>query len=187
MDKFKLEEIEEFSYNDTAAIIKLIGKYIESWKEIQSDDHVEITRFASSPNITMMINVKWNSINPNCIVLRIFKNKLYNRKLEQAVVELLWDQELCTKYYYQNELYRIEDYFESRQITNFEMRNPLMLKIIIKNIFKINHNPLLKDKVIEVTNGKNSTRADIMIDEMYPKLLERFDKIYDKITVEEYK
>ena len=187
MESSEKDSLNTLDYNDPWTWIQLIGKHLDSWKEILNEKQATIIKFTGSPNITMRIIANWETIEPNSVILRIFKNHLYDRKLEMEVVKILSDQGFSAKWYYQEDWYRIEEYFDARQITVFEMRNPVMLKPIIKIIFDINYNSELKEKILEITNNRYQTRPDIMIDEWFNKLFEKYDSIYDKITVKENK
>ena len=107
--------------------------------------------------------------------------------VSSMVFETFSDQGIGPKCYFQNENYRLEESYDSRPITIFEMRNPVFLNQIIEKTFKINYNEVLKSKLLEAGGGKFPTQVEILRNEWLPKLFEKYQYFYDMITVEEYK
>jgi hypothetical protein len=72
---------------------------------------------------------------------RVFKcKKMVNREMERALVLGLSGQGVVPKIRYQDKRVRIEEYFVSRTLTIFEMRNPLFINKFAKLIAEFHCN-----------------------------------------------
>jgi hypothetical protein len=97
------------------------------------------------------------------------------------------DHGIGPKCYYKCEHYRIEECFDSRPITIFEMRNPVFLKQIVETAFKINYNRDIKQRYIDVKGGEHQTQIDVLYDKWLPQLFDKFERLCSLVTVPEYK
>jgi hypothetical protein len=63
--------------------------------------------------------------------------------------EVLSDQKLGPYVYFQSDEYRVEEFFLSRPITIFEMRNEIFMNAFGKLICDFNNNEVLSKKIAE--------------------------------------
>ena len=180
------EELYEFKKQELNMFIPYVGKHIEAWKDIKDEKDAVIIKLSGLSNITCMIKANDKHVEPRSVIFRVFDNPLCESDVEDLVFQWMSDHGIGPKCYYKCDHYRIEEWYDSRPITIFEMRNPVFLKKIIEIAFKINYNKDIKEKFIEIKGGEHQTQIDVLYDKWLPQLFDKFDHLYKLITVKEY-
>jgi choline/ethanolamine kinase len=101
--------------------------------------------------------------------------------MENEIFESLSDQSLGPKLYHRSKHFRIEEFFLSRPITIFEMRNTLFLNIYAEKICDFNHNPKLRERVLKYL-PITSLYVDQGINLWHKEVVERLPTIRDKYS-----
>lgn len=182
-----MEDLHDPSNINLESFIPIVGKHIESWKNVKDHNDAFITRLSGLSNVTCLIKAHDENIEPRFLIFRLFANELCDTSIENMVFETLSEHGIGPKCYFQNSTYRLEENFDSRPITIYEMRNPLYMKKIIDITFKINFNQDLKEKLNASKDGRFPTQIEILRDEWLPKLISKYDHYHDLLTVTEYK
>ncbi|CAI2371447.1 unnamed protein product [Moneuplotes crassus] len=180
------KDINELKDAHLEKYIPIIGKHLSSWKDVITEKDAVIFRLSGLSNITCMVKAKSKSVSPRYVIFRVFDNELCSNELESSVFECLSDQGLGPVCFFQNEHYRIEQSFDAKPITIFEMRNPVFMKQIIQKTFKLNYNQQLKQTMIDLQGEKPPTQVEVIQNDWLPKLRKRFDHLYSLITFDDY-
>ncbi|CAI2371357.1 unnamed protein product [Moneuplotes crassus] len=167
--------------------IPIIGTHLSGWKDVKTEEDAIIFRLSGLSNITCMVKAKSKSVSPRYVIFRVFDNELCSNELESAVFDCLSDQGLGPVCYFQNSHYRIEQSYDARPITIFEMRNPVLLKKIIEKTFKLNYNQKLKQTLIDLQENHGHTQVETLINDWLPKVTAKYDHYYSLLTVDQYK
>ena len=101
---------------------------------------------------------------------------MINWKMENEVFEVLAEQGLGPKLYYQNDVFRIEGFFYSRPITVFEMRNDIFIDIYARMICDFNHNQQASERVLKYV-PKTDLYIDKIIDVWHNEVLEMMPRV----------
>lgn len=184
MDQKDLNDFKNFNLEQ---YIPIIGQHLSSWRDVKTEEDAVIFKLSGLSNITCMVKAKSKSVSPRYVIFKVFVNPLCDREQESTVFECLSDQGLAPVWYYQDNNYRIEQSYDARPITIFEMRSPLILESVVDRIFRLNNNPHLKEKLIVIKGDSSPTQIEIVRNEWLPKLALKWQRLYDLTTVEEYK
>jgi hypothetical protein len=65
---------------------------------------------------------------PTSILYRRYKQQVVDKRVEQAIFKAKSEDKTGPHLYYQNNEFRIEEFFHGRPITLWEMRNPLIVE-----------------------------------------------------------
>ena len=87
-----------------------------------------------------IIDDKIKSMQPHALLYRKFVCEIIDKKVEATIFESMSDQGLGPKLYYYSEQYRIEQFFEGRSLTIWEVRNPRIMQMVANAIFEFNFN-----------------------------------------------
>lgn len=181
------KDLNDFKNYNLEQYIPIIGRHLSSWRDVKTEEDAVIFKLSGLSNISCMVKAKSKSISPRYVIFKVFVNPLCDRELESTVFEWLSDQGLAPVCYFQDDNYRIEQSYDARPITIFEMRNPLMLEAVVDKIFKLNNNPHLKEKLSAIKGDNAPTQIEIVRNEWLPKLAQKWQRLHDLTTVEEYK
>ena len=83
------------------------------------------------------------------LLYRVFDCPIVNWKMENEIFESLSNQGLSPKLFFQNDEYRIEEFFLSRPLTIFEMRNEIFMELYAKKICDFNYNEDIRKRVLK--------------------------------------
>ena len=83
---------------------------------------------------------KLEDLRPKSLLYREFECPIVDWSMENELFQSLSDQGIGPKLYFQNSEYRIEDFFLSRPLTIFEMRNEIFLEAYAEKICDFNYN-----------------------------------------------
>jgi thiamine kinase-like enzyme len=180
------KDLNDFKNVDLEHYIPYIGKHLSGWKDVKTENDAVIFRLSGLSNITCMVKAKSKSVSPRFVIFRVFNNELCDSEVESAVFECLSDQLLGPVCYYFNKDYRIEQSFDAKPITIFEMRNPVYMQQILKKTFKLNFNIKLKEKLLELQGPTAETQIEILKNDWIPKLQHKWQHLRESLTVDEY-
>lgn len=84
---------------------------------------------------------------PSVILYRRFEQTLTDMRIEEAIFKVNSDDGTGPKLHYQNAEFRIESFYEGRVISIWELRNPAILKSLVKMICRYQFHPVTNQKV----------------------------------------
>ena len=109
-------------------ILKHIKAHVESWEAVTLDQ-ISVAKLSGLSNSCYRVHVEAPSaVQPTTLLYRKFECELIDKRVEATIFESMSSQGLGPKLLFQNTEYRIEEFFDGRQITIWEMRNPSVLK-----------------------------------------------------------
>jgi len=110
------------------------------------------------------------------LLFRFFECAIVEWNMENEIFQSLSDQGIGPKLYYQNNVYRIEGFFQSRPLTIFEMRNDIFMEAYARKICDFNHNQKAREKVLKYL-PMSKLYVDENINTWLPELIENFPQI----------
>lgn len=114
------------------------------WQPLKSHDDIEVKRLNGNSNAVFKVNIKaglYPQITENrSLLFRRYEQDIIDKQIEQAIFKAMSDNDLGPKMFFQNNKFRIEEYFEGRPITLWEMRNPMIFENFARNICDFNFN-----------------------------------------------
>ena len=119
------------------------------------------------------------SIFPKSLLYRIFDCPVIDLTLENELFKILADQGFAPKLIYQCEKYRIEEYFESRSLTIWEMSNDWLMTTIARMICDFHYCSKGRECTRKFSKDK-VTQIETCIKEWHPKVAQRVDKIRER-------
>ena len=126
------------------------------------------------------------AIEPSTLLYRKFECEICDKKVEATVFKSMSDQSLGPKLHFQNDEYRIESFFDGRPISIWEMRNPVVMKVLAKKIFEFNFN---QDAISQISTfkpiNKDRLGLDTAIDTWANAVRERLPQIQEKLKGKE--
>eukprot|EP00347_Sterkiella_histriomuscorum_P014696 403359899 len=139
-------------------ILKNIQEHIPTWRNIITQEHIHLTRLSGLSNACYKVKVSPNvddddfhfdfaNLEPQSLLYRIFECPIVDWDMENELFQVLSDQGIGPKLYYQCPEYRIEGFFLSRALTIFEMRNDLFLDAYAEKICDFNYNHEAREKI----------------------------------------
>ena len=81
------EELYEFKKLELNKYIPIVGKHIESWKDVKDENDATITRLSGLSNITCMIKANDKHVEPRNVIFRVFDNPLRESDVEDIVFQ----------------------------------------------------------------------------------------------------
>ena len=91
-----------------------------------------------------------SSIELRSVLYRKFVCEIIDKDVEAAIFKSMSDQGLGPKLIFWNYQYRIEEFFEGRSLSLWEVRNPTIMQLVAKVIFEFNFNQDAIDKVLAI-------------------------------------
>jgi len=116
-----------------------------------------------------IINDDSKHVTPNVILYRTFECQIVDFRVENAVFKTLSDQKMGPRCYYQCGEYRVEEFFHSRPLTIFEMRNDIFMKAFAEKICHFNFNQKAIEEVLPFM-PKTKRVLDQVFENWYPKV-----------------
>jgi predicted Ser/Thr protein kinase len=104
-----------------------VRAYVSGWADFE-DSNFEIIRCSGLSNACYTVLNKAVGVSPKRALYRKYENRVINVKLEQIFFNQMGKQGLGPQSYHTGENYRIEEYFDGRPMTIWEMRNPFYMK-----------------------------------------------------------
>ena len=99
--------------------------------------------------------------------------------MENEIFKSLSDQEIGPRLHFQNEEYRIEDFFVSRPLSIWEMRNEIFMGAYAEKICEFNFNEKLREQVLRFA-PMNKQYINIIADEWHTEVADKLPEIRDK-------
>ena len=137
-------------------IIKNIQDHIPSWNTVNFNiSHIKIQKLSGLSNAVYKVNINLDEvqksnnkhyedeiikIEPKSLVYRVFECKIIDKYVEKTVFAFMSENGMGPKLFYQNDEFRIEEFFLSRPITIFELRNEIFYKGFAQKICNFNYN-----------------------------------------------
>lgn len=101
-------------------------------------------RLNGNSNAVFKVNIKdglYPEIVENrAILFRRYEQELIDKQIEQAIFKAMSDDGSGPKMFFQNNKFRIEEFFEGRPLTLWEMRNPMIFENFARKICDFNFN-----------------------------------------------
>lgn len=109
------------------------------------------------------------------ILYRSFTNAIANKEVEAVVFKVCSEQNIGPKLLHQGTDFRLEEFFEGRPISIWEMRNPIIMNAFLEKIFRYNWNEQLRTEVKKVSPVDiNYFYCEIALKEWGPEVKEKF-------------
>ena len=146
-----------------AVILENIKKHFKSWDSFTLNQ-IEITLLNGLSNSCYRVYIKDNTsvgVEPFNLLYRKFECAISDKKVEATVFKSMSDQGIGPLLYYQNDEYRIESFFDGRPISIWEMRNPIVMKVLARKLFEFNFN---KDAISKISAFKPIDRDHLGLD-----------------------
>lgn len=161
-------------------ILTTIKKHVETWNADPGllPEDLTITRLSGLSNACykVALSSKHSQLQPSMLLFRNFECPIVDWTMENEIFESLSDQGLGPKLYHQSSTYRIEEFFLSRPVTIFEMRNPIFIKNYARRICDFNYNEQLIKKVAKYI-PKDKMYIERVCTEWFQIVAERLPKI----------
>lgn len=77
-------------------------------------------------------------LEPKWFIFWQFENQIIDKNVEHITFSCLSELNIGPKYYFWSIDYRIEEYFDSRGCSVFELWNPVILNKILQSVFHMN-------------------------------------------------
>lgn len=117
---------------------------MHQWAQLKSFDDIEVKRLNGNSNAVFKVHIK-DGLYPDIteyrtLLYRRYEQELCDKRIEQAIFKAMSDDGSGPKMFFQNDKFRIEEFFEGRPLTLWEMRNPLIFENFAKKICDFNFN-----------------------------------------------
>ena len=119
-------------------ILANIKKHVPSWLEATLAQ-LDIRRMNGLSNACYRVTFRDYAGEDRVLLYRKFESKVSNKEIEAIIFKYMSDQSLGPKLIFQNSNYRLEQFFNGRPLTIWEMRNPALMKFFARAIFKFHH------------------------------------------------
>ena len=91
------EDLNDMKSDKLAKHIPIVGKHLDSWKNVITPDDATIIKLSGLSNITCLVKAKDRSVVPRYVIFRIFNNDLAEGDFEGAVFQCLSDEGIGPK------------------------------------------------------------------------------------------
>jgi len=103
-----------------------------------------VKRLNGNSNAVFRVKIK-DGLHPQItenrlLLYRRYEQDIIDKQIEQAIFKAMSDLNLGPKMFFQNDKFRIEEFFEGRPITLWEMRNPMIFGNFAGKICDFNFN-----------------------------------------------
>lgn len=107
---------------------------------------------------------------PTAVLYRKFMCDVIDRDRENLVFSALSEKGLGPKLLFVNQEYRIEEFFDGRPITIWEMRSPVIMETAIKLIHSFHYKSEIEEKLAKrYPKNPEKLGVDTFIDDWAPK------------------
>lgn len=121
-------------------------------------------------------------LEPSALLYRKFECKIIDKIKEALIFDSLSSQGQGPKCHFQNNEYRIEQFFEGRPVSVWELRNPTLFKLFVEQITAFNFN---KDAIEKLRGMKtfdpSFIEVDVALKDWAPKVKARLPSIRGKL------
>ena len=109
-----------------------------------SMNDIDVRRLNGNSNAVFKVSIKdgqHQEIQENrSLLYRRYEQIVKEKYIEQAIFKAMSDDGSGPKMFFQNDKFRIEEFFEGRPLTLWEMRNPMIFENFAKKICDFNFN-----------------------------------------------
>jgi hypothetical protein len=132
-----------------------ITEHVTAWsKVLQSPSDLQFKRLNGNSNACFKVSLKDHIVTPDsvsrAVLYRRYEQKVIDKNVEQAIFLAKSEDKTGPALYVQNDSFRIEEFYEGRPITLWEMRNPLIQEKYAEQICHFNFNKLANKYVHNV-------------------------------------
>lgn len=161
---------------------------MSEWAQyLKSADDITIKRLNGNSNACFKVSIEEGLapqiITNRSLLYRRYEQKIIDKQIEQAIFIAMSDEGTGPKCFHQNDKYRIEEFFEGRPLTLWEMRNPVISDAFAKKICDFNFSPSAQAGVqkIEPLNPENLFIHQV-INEWAPNLEAKIGKMKEMLA-----
>jgi len=127
-------------------IFEHVYKHVPGWSRcLKSFEDLEYKRLNGNSNACFKVSIK-EDLHPEvsetrAVLYRRYEQQIIDKKIEQAIFGAMSENGTGPKMFFQNDVFRIEGFFEGRPITIWEMRNPVVSSSLAQQLCDFNFNP----------------------------------------------
>jgi len=129
-------------------------QHVEGWSTLfSSADELQFTRMSGMSNACYKVepkNVTGGEVWPRAVLYRKFECEIVDKTVEDIIFTSMSEQGLGPKKFFADSVFRIEEFFEGKPISIWEMRNPFVLERCVRKICEFNYNTLTRERIASV-------------------------------------
>lgn len=120
---------------------------------------------------------------PRTVLYRKIENEVVEKEIEYTIFKSMSDSGQGPLMYGQQDDYRIEGFIESRVLSIWEMRNPVMMDKFVQAIFEMHHSSGTAQAIQKIKPmDSKQLGIDIAINEWGPAAIARIAKMRTKLS-----
>lgn len=134
-------------------IYKIVKYHLPAWKDVDfTADDLIITPYKSLTNNINAVELPRPDIEPRKVLVRIFADtsKIINQRKERAIFTEVGNQGMGPRVLAESDGFRIEEFFDSRLLTNFELRNRRLMQNFSEILCDFHYNKGLDAQLMKV-------------------------------------
>ena len=123
-------------------ILANIKKHVRAWDQgVQTLNDIKISRLNGLSNACYRVELQdWVSLSDTAekrvFLYRKFECTVNNKEIEAIIFQNMSEKNLGPKLVFACDEYRIEEFFDGRPMTIWEMSDPVIMKIMARKIFE---------------------------------------------------
>uniref|UniRef100_A0A7S3ML58 Choline kinase n=1 Tax=Favella ehrenbergii TaxID=182087 RepID=A0A7S3ML58_9SPIT len=123
---------------------------------------------------------------PRVFLYRKFECEVVDKQIEATLFRCMSEAGLGPKLVFQSETFRIEYFFTGRPLSIWEMRNPVIVKKVVEELFNF-HTKSGASEAIDAIKPRATSRmgVEIAIEEWGPASIERIASIRQKLNAQD--
>jgi len=134
-------------------IYKIVRNHMPAWKDIEfAPEDLILVPYKSLTNTIISAELPRADANPRKVLVRIFADtsKIINQRKERAIFSEVANQGMGPKVIVESDDFRIEQFIESRMLTNFELRNRTLMRIFAELLCDFHYSKNLDSQLVKV-------------------------------------
>ena len=170
-------------------IFKIVKSNVPSWKDIDfTPEELILTPFKSLTNTIVSAELPKAESEPRKVLVRIFADtsKIINQRKERVIFTEIANQKMGPYMLAESDHYRVEEFLDSRMLTNFELRNRLIIKSFAEKMCDFHYNKALDNQLKEVEK-KNKPFIVKILDEWLQVFKDEYGMYCSMTTLPENK
>lgn len=143
------------AYNSTdeteADMFARIKAHVKGWSAISAADQLEFKRLSGLSNACYRVSPKDPElavlVEPSALLYRKKVSEVVDKTQEAIVFEVMSAQGMGPQCFYQDDDFRIEQFFEGRPLSIWELRSPVILRKLMRALVSLHFNKEAIDQV----------------------------------------
>ena len=168
-------------------ILTRVRDHIPSWSLAQMHD-ISIKRLSGLNNACYRVALNSDfpigeAGAPRTVLYRKFQNENLDLSTEKEVFKKMSQSGLGPRSYYQDSRYRVEEFFEGRPLSVWELRNPQICKVFAKALYDFHTNSGVAEAMQEShPKDENKLGIDIAINVWGPEAAKKISRLRRRLN-----